>query len=116
MWVSEQREAISKQFEAFSLIDITNAALRVEKRKKEQEKKKQINIALDSLQSRVALSAWRDRYREQREIRARSYERADECTMGHIVSPPHGQDPDWTISNSALPDTVFSPAVNKVLY
>ena len=106
---------LDKQFEGFSLNDITNAALRVEKRKKEQEKKKLINIALDSLHSRVALSAWRDRYRQQSKIRARSYERADECTMGHIVSPPHGQDPDWTISNSALPDTVFSPAVKKVL-
>ena len=105
---------LDKQFEGFSLNDITNAALRVEKRKKEQEKKKQMNIALDSLNSRVALSAWRDRYRQQREIRARSYERAEDCTMGHHVSPPHGQDPDWTISNSALPDTVFSQAVNKV--
>lgn len=108
---------LDKQFEGFSLKDINDAALRVAKRKQEQEKKKRINLALESLHSRAALSAWRDRYRQQRAIRARSYERADtECTMGHNVSPPHGHDPDWTISNSALPDTVLSPAVNKVSY
>ena len=105
---------LDKQFEGFSLKDIQSAALRVEKRKKEQENKKQINLALESLHSRAALAAWRDHYRQQSAVRARSYERADtECTMGHNVSPPHGQDPDWTIANSALPDTVFSPAVNK---
>lgn len=105
---------LDKQFEGFSLKDIHSAALRLEKRKKEQENKKQINLALESLHSRAALAAWRDHYRQQRAIRARSYEQADtECTMGHNVSPPHGQDPDWTISNSALPDTIFSPTVNK---
>ena len=106
---------LDKQFEGFSLNDITRAALKVARRKKEQERKKQINIALEALHSRVALSAWRDRYRQQRAARARSYER-DECTLGEHGSPPHGQDPDWTISNSALPDNVFSPADKKVRY
>ena len=105
---------LDKEFEGFSLDDITNAAIKDEKRKKDQKKKKQISLALETLNNRTALSAWRDHYRRLQVMKTRSYEREDECTKGDNVAPPHGQDPDWSISNSTLPDNVFSPSINKV--
>ena len=98
---------IDKQFHGFSLEEIKKAAENVDLVKKDQFKKTKVNKALQSLKNKNALLAWRDEYRRMK-ISGRNvdFKNLDVDTLIDV-------DPDWTISNSNIPDGVFNPKQNK---
>ena len=99
---------LDKQFAGLSLEQIKEASLRMEHKKEEQKKKREISEALQQLNTKRAMMTWRDKYRRQKQITAKKYR--DEDLEAPEIDPPYDQDPDWTVNNCSFNDKVFHPA------
>ena len=99
---------LDKEFQGFSMEQIKSESKKIEKLKKEQAKKKMISECLQTLKSKTALRAWREKYRQLQRAGQRRREEGDveDCP----VSTPYDCDPDWTVANSQLAEHVFHPA------
>ena len=103
---------LDQQFEGFSIEKILKDAKIVGDVKKEQKEKIKISNAVQLLKDKQTLKTWREKYRMLKQ-NSDGKSALDETNEINQVDPPFDHDPDWTIRNSALPDSVYKPSLTK---
>ena len=103
---------LDQQFEGFSIEKILKDAKIMGNVKKEQKKKTEISNAVQVLKNKQALKTWREKYLVMKRESAKK-NAFDETSENIQDEPPFDHDPDWTIRNSVLPDSVYRPTVTK---
>ena len=104
---------IDKEFNGFSLEHITNETNKKEEKKKEQLKKRLIWDQLQVRKDKEAISAWRGKYKKEKQKKEKEFEENYDG-IDINIDAPYAIDPDWSIPTTKVRDEVFNMAKNDV--